>query len=326
MPTENPKISAYVPQVVYDRFKQFQEERGLSMSQAVIELLAEYFDINLADNSIKEYTGGLPSRISQLEQLISDLKQSYVYLSEKVDLMQSTSKLPTIKSDNTFANYQSEPLSGIPESFLFSSSVNLANLPETAIATSSANLTTLLENNTFSSSINLSSLPDGGISSNPHGRPSDDLESSLNSKPKIELLDKENIIQENTLPESSSSLSEQQSRPQNLAPHQLEIVDSGNDNVSSSLSSSTSGESIKVNYSVLALRLGATEGYIRNKTSTSGSPQKFAEWTTKKDPDKIGWQPRKEGKNVHYYPTGDLNNVQKSNLQDWLIKNKDFVD
>ncbi len=326
MPTENPKISAYVPQVLYDRFKQFQEERGLSMSQAAIELLAEYFDINLADNSTKEYTGGLPSRITQLEQLISDLKQSYVYLSEKVDLIQSTSKLLTIKSDNSSINYQSEPLSSIPESFLFSSPVNLASLPQTATFMSSINLASFAESSTFSNSVNLSSLPDSGTTSNLLSRLTNSLEGDLHSKPKIEPLNEENLIQENILPENSSLPNGQESRPHNLAPHQLEIVEPGSDNVSSSFSSLTGSTNIKVNYSVLALRLGATEGYIRNKTSTSGSPQKFAEWTTKKDPDKIGWQPRKEGKNVHYYPVGDLNDVQKSNLQDWLIKNKDFVD
>ncbi|MFN6455892.1 MAG: hypothetical protein RM022_027355 [Nostoc sp. EfeVER01] len=296
------------------------------MSQAVIELLAEYFDINLADNSTKEYTGGLPSRVTQLEQLISDLKQSYIYLSEKVDLMESTSKLPIVKSDNSFTNYQSEPLGSIPESFLFSSPVNLASLPETVAFTSSINLTSFAESSTFSNSVNLSSLPDSETTGNLLSRPVDFLENDLHSKPKIEPLNEENLVQENTFPENSSLLIGQGSRPHNLAPHQLEIVEPGSDNASSSFSSLTGSTSIKVNYSVLALRLGATEGYIRNKTSTSGSPQKFAEWTTKKDPDKIGWEPRKEGKNVHYYPIGDLNNVQKSNLQDWLIKNKDFVD
>lgn len=95
MPTENPKISAYVPQVIYDRFKEFKEERNLSFSQAATEVFAQYFGINLADNSTNEYTGGLPSRISELEQIVADLKQSYIYLSDKVDCIQSTSELST---------------------------------------------------------------------------------------------------------------------------------------------------------------------------------------------------------------------------------------
>ncbi|MBD2365411.1 hypothetical protein H6G36_30540 [Anabaena minutissima FACHB-250] len=99
MPTENPKISAYVPQVVYDRFKQFQEERGLSMSQATIELLVEYFGVDLVNNSTKEFTGGLPDRVGKLEQELVNLKQSYVRLFEEVVQIKSTSKLLNIESD-----------------------------------------------------------------------------------------------------------------------------------------------------------------------------------------------------------------------------------
>jgi hypothetical protein len=43
MPTENPKISAYVPKVVHDAFREYQQKRGLSMSQAAIEIFVEYF-------------------------------------------------------------------------------------------------------------------------------------------------------------------------------------------------------------------------------------------------------------------------------------------
>jgi hypothetical protein len=94
MPTENPKISAYVPQAVYDRFKQFQEERGLSMSQATVELLVDYFGIDLANNSTEKITGGLPNRVTTLEKELFDLKQSYVWLVQKVESIQSTSELP----------------------------------------------------------------------------------------------------------------------------------------------------------------------------------------------------------------------------------------
>lgn len=76
MPTDNPKISAYVPQLVYDTFKQFQDERGISMSQAVIVILAEYFGIQ---QELKEFiegsvVGGVTlSRIEEIEQSIEQL-------------------------------------------------------------------------------------------------------------------------------------------------------------------------------------------------------------------------------------------------------------
>lgn len=97
MPTENPKISAYVPQVVYDRFKQFQTERELSMSQAVVELLVDYFGIDLTANPTREFTGGLPDRVGKLEQELINLKQSYVRLFEEVDQIKSTGELLNIE-------------------------------------------------------------------------------------------------------------------------------------------------------------------------------------------------------------------------------------
>lgn len=119
MPTENPKISSYVPKVVYERFKQFQEERKLSMSQAVIELLAEYFAIDLSSGSSKETGSGLLSRIQDLEQVVSDLKRSYNYLMNKVDSLQFTSELQESIAESSLL---SKPLSelqndNLPELF-----------------------------------------------------------------------------------------------------------------------------------------------------------------------------------------------------------------
>jgi hypothetical protein len=113
MPTENPKISAYVPQAVYDRFKQFQQERGLSMSQAATELFSEYFGINLADNSTSQFTSGLLDRVERLEELVTDLKQSCVYLSEKVNFTESTSELLDTGLSNESIDLGSELPSGL---------------------------------------------------------------------------------------------------------------------------------------------------------------------------------------------------------------------
>ncbi len=75
MTTDNPKISAYVPQVIYDCFKQFQLERQLSMSQTAIEIFAEYFSISLSDNTqlptsrvSLEMFAGLVQRVEELEK------------------------------------------------------------------------------------------------------------------------------------------------------------------------------------------------------------------------------------------------------------------
>ncbi|MEY3333603.1 MAG: hypothetical protein RLZZ176_1903, partial [Cyanobacteriota bacterium] len=93
MPTDNKKISAYVSDVIYDRFVQFQKEHKLSMSKAAIEIFAAYFEINLNSTVSTESNSELQSRVVTLEKEMSDLKQSYINLFKKVDLMQSTNEL-----------------------------------------------------------------------------------------------------------------------------------------------------------------------------------------------------------------------------------------
>ena len=51
MPTENPKVSGYIPQVVYDQLMTFKAERGLSVSQAVTAILEEYFGLGKVDHT-----------------------------------------------------------------------------------------------------------------------------------------------------------------------------------------------------------------------------------------------------------------------------------
>lgn len=266
MPTENPKISTYVPQIIYDRFKEFKEERGLSFSQAAIEVFAEYFGINLADNSTKEYTGGLPDRISQLEQLVADLKQSYVYLSDKVDSIQSTGELQinSLPGDSSNGKLLNELLS--------------------------------------------------------------DTESNLLGESENELpITKFLIEQQSRSLDSAELLSSDESEPLNLLPYQTEIIGSQEQEVSNSLSNPLDNLDIKINYSMLASRLGLAEGSVKIKKSTS-SPEQFIEWSTKRDQNKIGWQPTKEGKKLYFYPATDLSDEQKANFQDWFIKNQNSVD
>jgi hypothetical protein len=86
MPTNNPKISAYVPQVVYDRFEQFRKESGLSMSQSAIVIFAKYFGL---EDIAKGVTGGITTddsaldRIKALESQVDDLFKKFSELENK---------------------------------------------------------------------------------------------------------------------------------------------------------------------------------------------------------------------------------------------------
>ena len=75
MPTDNPKISLYVPQVIYDRFSEFAKQQGLSMSQAGIVVLAEYFGLQEALKETTEGTtiGGVTlDRVEKIERRLEE--------------------------------------------------------------------------------------------------------------------------------------------------------------------------------------------------------------------------------------------------------------
>ncbi len=115
MPTDNPKISLYVPQQIYDRFKPFQEEKKLSMSQAGIVILAEYFGIEETIKEIIEGTtiGGvtlvefeqLKQRVTKLEIIASVDGENQVEQNESTSSLQikteETNKVDQAKSTNS---------------------------------------------------------------------------------------------------------------------------------------------------------------------------------------------------------------------------------
>lgn len=280
MPTENPKISAYVPQAVFDRFIQFKEERGLSMSQSVIEILVDYFGVDLSKNSTEKNTSGIPDRVAVLEKELADLKQSYLWLVQKVESIQTTSE--PLKSN--------KPLD--------------------------------IHSDSLTEPLDKTLIP---ISSEPSSEPSINGSSVIPSEPENELpIIKHLTEQESKLVDNSSLQGIPQSEIPNLLPHQLEIVETGDNKDDNPLSNPPSELDIRLNYALLAQRLGATEGSLKNKKSTSSS-EEFTEWSTKKDPDKIAWQSIKQGKSVYHRPIGDLSDQQRVNLQDWLSKNQTSV-
>ena len=102
MPTDNPKVSGYVPQAVYNRLIQFKDEQGISISQAVTIVLAEYFGVE-TEIDMPTFVGGVTlARVNDLEEKVAQLQKAF-QLSEASEL---SNKL----SDEPLTNTQSEPL------------------------------------------------------------------------------------------------------------------------------------------------------------------------------------------------------------------------
>lgn len=314
MPTKNPKISAYVPQVIYDRFLQFKEERDIPFSQAAIEIFAEYFGINLADNSTKEYTGGLPDRISQLEQLVADLKQSYVYLSDKVDSIQSTSNLPQAKSDDKVVNPQSKLPSSLLDSSVFSSPANLANLSESDLYSDSVSLSNVSASNSLSSLD--SKLYDNSSTSSSlgslHGKPIDNLSSEPLGSTESNLPIIESS-QENTTGEPDSSSDDKSHR-------QLHLIESEENFISGLLDEFKSNP---LQGKLLATRLGVNNSKL-STTKSSLSEEDFYSWTQEKDFDSIKWVNLGGGRSKGYVPADDTPLEKLQALKEWIQSKTSF--
>jgi hypothetical protein len=81
MPTKNPKVSAYIPQHIFDRFQSFCQEKGMSMSQATAVVFAGYFEI---EPEVNHLSGLLADRIRDLELKLSELSSSTIELSKEL--------------------------------------------------------------------------------------------------------------------------------------------------------------------------------------------------------------------------------------------------
>lgn len=74
MTTDKPKLSAYVPQPIKERVKQFAKEREMSESQAVAVILAEYFGIE-QELSDRVSVGGVTlARMQEMEEKLKEIQ------------------------------------------------------------------------------------------------------------------------------------------------------------------------------------------------------------------------------------------------------------
>lgn len=105
MATDNPKVSAYVPQLIKDRVTQFRQEQEISESQAVTIILAEYFGLTqlLGRSPGESAVGGVTlARMEATEQKIISLTETledrFRQLEEAIAGLGINSDSPTVHS------------------------------------------------------------------------------------------------------------------------------------------------------------------------------------------------------------------------------------
>lgn len=323
MPTENPKISAYVPQMVFDHLEKYKEERKISMSQAATEIFAHYFGLNL-EESAKEFTGGLPGKLLQVEQSLKQLKDLYVELSAKVDLINTTGKPLKDNTVNNLVNgiEKSIPLSK-PENSLSQKEEGLSVEVDQAKSTSRIpenNVEDILVNDTRDG-VTLSE-PQSSLSQKEEG-----LSVEVNQTQSTSRTPEDNAADISTNdtgygvtlsePQSSSSAeigNEHNSSLLSELPVDSIKTDKLQMELSDILSELPSSLSIKISHQTLAKRLGVAERTLMNYKAKSN--EVFAQWSASKDPDGTSWKSVKENRKVYYVPVGSLD----SELQSKLLK------
>lgn len=110
MPTKNPKISAYVPQHLYDLIVKFKAERNLTMSQAAITIFAEYFGVDKQKKEIEAAViEELRLEIINLKQRVLDLEQFRATFKEtKGTVTDKSSDLVRVEEQENFEVKQSK--------------------------------------------------------------------------------------------------------------------------------------------------------------------------------------------------------------------------
>lgn len=122
MPTTNPKISAYVPQDLYDHFINFKEQRGLSSaSQAAIVILTEFFGCGTPSRLPSDSPGvpledfqALVQRVDHLSELVKSLTAP---TAQKDEIESPIKQLPLLVQDSVPEVEQSDPSSNPLSSF-----------------------------------------------------------------------------------------------------------------------------------------------------------------------------------------------------------------
>lgn len=330
MPTDNPKISAYVPQIVFDKVEEFRRKRNLSMSQAAIIIFAEYFGI---EQAVKEFTegtvvGGVTlNRIEEIESSVEQLtlllhesnslhsEPSSNLLSELEKVTDKMSKIEERLDQLEYWKNESTPVVKIHETQLESLSKYLSQLSKDKLNSLPSDIDKSQQGEEFlleQKSDLLSKLPEDILS-----EPFNILETSI---------DESQLAVNNTIEQSTlvSGLPNEPSEDFKINEEEVfdEILEDINEESQLQLISKSLSEPLKtvtpIDGVILSKRLLCHKDTIP-KTKKSKSIEEFTEWTKKRDPDNIGWIPNPNGRG--FVSESETSSELLSRLQVWIDEN-----
>jgi hypothetical protein len=327
MSTDNPKVSGYIPQHIYDRFKTFCEERGISMSQAVAVIFAEYFGLDLLVKQNSSTSGLLVERVGLLEQELADLRalvENHLELHGVIDkkehlVVEDGSSPEAVSSD------VADPTSITPSEPLIAGGLLGAELPE------------VLENvEDWSAEGDLPEITPSEAVGSLLGELLKNGDLPETESPGVEspevLENAETLLVGGDLPKiiPSELVSDLPSEP--LENHELsESVKPDTATVQESLDypdgllSPISGNSPEGIQPISGKKL-SKQRFRLSQDSVSGArrryknPQSFIDWTRQRDPDGIAWK-MVESPVPGYVPADELSSGLRDKLLTWIREN-----
>lgn len=305
MSTNNPKVAGYIPQHLYDSFVSFCNERKVSVSKGIALVFAGYFgvDYSVSHSVDNDKVNELLLRLQNLEEKFGSLpNNSTSELLSKIDTISTQLESLTQRIQAVELSVPSSSLPGDTPLEIDDSNIDSESI---LISESLAEIEAKQE-----SHLQLSLLD------NPSNQIDSELPSSLPSELVLEnsdITDKDELLKTD-LEEKSALLSSIQNElpteQDTQEPFQIEA-------------SQTETVSADIDIKLLALRLGMKNSQSITNKKSQLSEEEFFWWTTSKDIDRIGWKPKKVGKQVYYKPIV-LNEDSEllSKLLKWIKKNK----
>jgi hypothetical protein len=329
MSTNNPKVSAYIPQHIYDSFKSFYEQRNISMSQAVAVIFAEYFELDLSVDRKSSTSGLLVERVGLLEQELAVLRELVQKHLQSGGAVQEKEHLVVcdIGSPEAVSLDVAEPTSIIPSEPPKEGGLSEAESLEVLENVEASSIEGDLFENTPSELVS-------GLQGELFG------DSDLTRTEAVEVKSPE-VLKNVETPLADGDASEIVSGElaSNLLNEQLdnnefsEKVKPETAKVQQSLSYlevplfSIPGSSLKeikpISGKKLSKRLRLSPDAVSGRKTKLKDVQSFTNWTRPRDPDKIGWIPV-ETPVPGYVPADELSSELRDKLLIWMRENNLF--